>query len=859
MTLRTRKNIGSTRAQQCTTVAAAVALALAASSAARAAQTVAAADTASEGAELSEVIVTGTRQGGLEAAESPAPVQILSSEALQTAAGNPDLMSVLAQLVPSLQMQAFGFDMAGQTLMARLRGMSPNHVLILVNGKRRHTSANIQVDAGSAFEGGANTDLNFIPVDAIDHIEVLTEGAAAQYGTDAIAGVINIILKKNTQGGTLTATDGRNYDDQGLTSDVSGNAGFGPDDNTYFDITGEVHNHGHTNHSGADPRAVNEATTYPNTNMLGLPGYPFLNHIEGDAETHTKLALINAGVGITPDIEAYTTMSYGYKEAASYENYRTPERISATVGGVTTYPFPFGFNPEEGTHETDYQGTFGFKGALDTWNWDLATSYGKDKVEEYTLNTIGNTYTDTTSPFYGDPTASNFYDGYLQASQWTTTLDLNRDFDVGMAGPLNVAVGGEYRRETYTIGAGVPGAYLSGGPQSFAGLAPTDAGSHDRTNEAVYVDLAGKPIENLRVDLAGRYEHYSDFGSAEVGKLTARYDFTPVIAARGTISNGFRAPTLAEEYFSSTNVGPTSATVVLPPNSKGGKLLGLGNGLQAEKSTNVSFGVVLRPLPAMSLTLDLYQINMTNRIVATGDIYATYVGGNPTAAADAIRAAIAANGRTIDPVVLASGGVAVQTFANGLDTRTRGLDLAGQYGVDYPLGHVNYTLTGTITDTALTNNPAALSPAIFAGQSLYDTRAISDLTESSPKFVFGAGADWTWNNLTVNVLEKLYGPSAEWANDGGHTLLANGQAEYFKSTIGTIPITNLDLGYKLNKYLKVDVGALNLFDRYPPLRNSQMLGSFFAHNNSTAVQIQPIWSPFGIDGGYYYAKATFSF
>jgi iron complex outermembrane recepter protein len=554
MTLRTRKNIGSTRAQQCTTVAAAVALALAASSAARAAQTVAAADTASEGAELSEVIVTGTRQGGLEAAESPAPVQILSSEALQTAAGNPDLMSVLAQLVPSLQMQAFGFDMAGQTLMARLRGMSPNHVLILVNGKRRHTSANIQVDAGSAFEGGANTDLNFIPVDAIDHIEVLTEGAAAQYGTDAIAGVINIILKKNTQGGTLTATDGRNYDDQGLTSDVSGNAGFGPDDNTYFDITGEVHNHGHTNHSGADPRAVNEATTYPNTNMLGLPGYPFLNHIEGDAETHTKLALINAGVGITPDIEAYTTMSYGYKEAASYENYRTPERISATVGGVTTYPFPFGFNPEEGTHETDYQGTFGFKGALDTWNWDLATSYGKDKVEEYTLNTIGNTYTDTTSPFYGDPTASNFYDGYLQASQWTTTLDLNRDFDVGMAGPLNVAVGGEYRRETYTIGAGVPGAYLSGGPQSFAGLAPTDAGSHDRTNEAVYVDLAGKPIENLRVDLAGRYEHYSDFGSAEVGKLTARYDFTPVIAARGTISNGFRAPTLAEEYFSSTNL-----------------------------------------------------------------------------------------------------------------------------------------------------------------------------------------------------------------------------------------------------------------------------------------------------------------
>lgn len=841
------------------TVAAAVALAIA-TSAAHAAQTTAATESAGEASELQEVIVTGTRQGGLEAAESPAPVQILSAEALQAAAGNPDLMSVLAQVVPSLQMQAFGFDMAGQTLMARLRGLSPNHVLVLVNGKRRHTSANIQVDAGSAFEGGANTDLNFIPVDAIDHVEVLTEGAAAQYGTDAIAGVINIILKKKNEGGTLTATYGRNFDNQGPTGDVSGNMGLG-DDNVFFNITGEVHNHGHTDHSGADPRAVLQAGTFPNSNMLQLQGYPFLNHIEGDAEIHTKLAMINAGANITDDIQAYATASYGDKNASSFENYRTPERISATdpVTGVTTYPFPYGFNPREATHEIDYQGAFGVKGTLANWNWDLATSYGKDHLDEFTLDTIGNTYTDTTSPLYGVLTPSNFYDGFVQASQWTTTLDINKDFDVGMAGPLNVAFGGEYRYETYIIGAGVPGAYLSGGPQSFAGLAPTDAGSNARKNEAGYIDLAGKPIENLRIDLAGRFEHYSDFGNAEVGKLTGRYDFTPQFALRGTVSNGFRAPTLAEEFFSSTNVGPTSATVVLPPNSAGGKLLGLGNGLQAEKSRNYSFGVVLRPLPAMSVTLDAYEIDITNRIVATGLLYATYVNGAPSAAADAIRAAITANGRTIDPVVLASGGVAVQTFANGLDTRTRGLDLAAQYGVDYPLGHVNYSLTGTFQDTAVTNNPTSLSPPQFAGQSLYDTRAISDLTEASPKFVLGAGADWTWNNLSVNVLEKVYGPSAEWATDGGNTRLPNGQAEYFKSTIGTIAITNLDVGYKMNKYLKIDIGALNLFDRYPPLRNSQMLGSFFSHHNSTAVQIQPIFSPFGIDGGYYYAKAAFSF
>ena len=202
----------------------------------------------------------------------------------------------------------------------------------------------------------------------------------------------------------------------------------------------------------------------------------------------------------------------------------------------------------------------------------------------------------------------------------------------------------------------------------------------------------------------------------------------------------------------------------------------------------------------MSVTLDLYQISVTNRIVATGDIYSSLGGGVPTAAAPFIDAAIAANGNQLDPAVLASGNVAVQTFANGIDTRTRGFDLSGQYGVDYAYGHVNYVLTGTYTDTALTNSPNSLAPPQFVGQPLYDARAISDLTTTNPKFVFGAGADWTYNNLTVNLLEKLYGPSSEYANDQG--LGPNGANIYYKSSIGTIAITNLDLGYKHDQVLE---------------------------------------------------------
>ncbi len=202
---------------------------------------------------LDEVIVTGTRQTGLKAADSPAPIQIVSAETLKSA-GAPDLMSALSAIVPSLQMQAFGFDMAGQTLQARLRGVSPNDVLVLINGKRRHTTANLAVDTGSPFQGGAGVDLNFIPLDAIDHIEVLTEGAAAQYGTDAIAGVVNIILKRNNSGGSATATYGQYGNGGGRTEDVSGNAGFEAGTGGFFNIPGDFRDHGPRNVGEEDPR-----------------------------------------------------------------------------------------------------------------------------------------------------------------------------------------------------------------------------------------------------------------------------------------------------------------------------------------------------------------------------------------------------------------------------------------------------------------------------------------------------------------------------------------------------------------------------------------------------------------------------
>jgi iron complex outermembrane recepter protein len=813
----------------------------------------ASADAPAEAGRLEEVIVTGTRQSGQRAADSPAPIQILSAEALQNAAGNPDLMSTLSQIVPSLTINAIGGDAGGLSLQAKLRGLSPNHVLVLINGKRRHTTANLMVD-GSPYQGGAGVDLNFVPLEAIDHIEVLTDGAAAQYGTDAIAGVINIILKKNSSGGRLGGTWGNYMNGGGNTNDVSGNAGFEPAEGAYFNITGEVHGHGHSDVGAIDPRVIDpkNLATYPNSNEPSAPGYPYLNRGGGDAEWRQKIFLINTGIDFEGGTEVYAFGTYGRKKANSYENYRQPNKVAYTdpTTGVTTYPLPYGFDPREQTDETDSQVTVGVKGVVAEWNWDLSSGYGDDKVPLYTTESANaGTYA-----VNGVLTPSDYYDGFLQATQWTSTLDINRDFDVGMAGPLNVAFGGEYRRETYAIGAGIPLSFLSGGAQSYPGFTPTDAGTWSRKNEAGYIDLAAKPIEGLRLDAAGRFEHYSDFGDAKVGKLTARYDFDPEFAIRGTVSNGFRAPTLAEEYYASTNVGPSTAFAQLPPNSPGGRLLGLGTGLQPEHSINYSMGFVFRPLPSMSATLDVYQITVTNRIVGTGSIYGS-VNGVATAAAPAVNAAIAANGNQLDPNVVATGSTGINLFANGIDTRTRGADLVFNFPVDYAFGKVDWSIGATYNDTAITKLPTG--PAQLAGAQLYDATAISDLTTATPKYIVNLGALWTYGKYSVNLLEKVYGPSSEYENDDGDN--STNTPIYYKSSIGVSPITNLDLAIQFQEHLKLSIGAVNLFNKFPNHLNGTELAHFTAYDDNQAVFNYSQWSPYGIDGGFYYAKATFTF
>jgi iron complex outermembrane receptor protein len=815
---------------------------------------------AADANELDQVIVTGTRVTGLRAVDSPAPIQVLDSSALQRVAQS-DLIQAIAQNVPSFNAQAFGGDAANLTLSARLRGLSPNHALVLINGKRRHGTANLAV-LGGAYQGAATADLNYIPLGAVDHIEVLQDGAAAQYGTDAIAGVINIILKDADSGGSITASGGKYMSGGGLTGDLTINAGIAPIENAYVNLTFETRYHDFSFRGDTDPRTLNtpfntppfSSTTsalYRYPNLRNDPLFPYLNRISGDAEYRLNVGSINAGYHVSDTLEAYVFGTYGQKYAAAYENYRVPNLI---IGRDGSNPRPNGFSPKESIDEIDYAVTGGFKGELGAsgWSFDLATTYGKDNISINTLDSFNRSlYIDTSTATTPGFSPTDFHAGDFIATQWTSNFDVSREFDVGMPTPLTAAFGAEYRKETYTLKPGDPASRYKEGAQSYPGFALTDSGSHDRKNYALYADFAGSPVEALKLDAAVRYEHFSDFGSKTVFKGTARYDFSPAFAVRGTASTGFRAPTLAEEYYSATNVSPTSAFVQLPPNSPAAALVGV-NGLKPETSTNFSVGFVAHPGHGITATLDLYQIKVKDRVVGSGSLF----GSGGTVNLPAVRAAILANGNVLDPTVTSTG---ITIFTNGLDTRTRGAEFVLTAASDFAdMGSVQWSLSANYNATKVTKINAP--PPQLAGVSLFDANAISNLETASPKYRLVAGALWKWGKLTVNFKESLYGKSSNYNSRTGCPLVVTAATTTcYLVKVDAAFITDLEFAYQVMDSVKVAVGANNLLNKYPNKINPALRQDYLRANSNGYATQYPSFSPFGINGGYYYGRVAYTF
>jgi iron complex outermembrane receptor protein len=830
------------------------ALVLFAPIAAHAADAPVAAETAST---ASDIIVTGTRTTGTHAADSAAPIEIIGTSTFQNV-GQPDLSQILAQSLPSLNFQGFGYDTANLTLSVALRGLSPNDTLVLVNGKRRHFTANLSVDGGSPYTGSATTDLSFIPTASIARIEILQDGAAAQYGSDAIAGVVNIILKDADHGGAWNVTGGQFYAGDGKSASTSLNYGFKLGDRGFLNLTGEYKFHDYTQRGGADQRYYDANGNLTATNpviVAGLqsnPDAPNVNHIVGDARYTLYNVGFNAGYDLTDNVHAYAFGSYGNRTARSYENYRPANKaVAVTSLGATVYPYPSGFNPQEGFREEDFSFTAGLKGALSGWNWDLSQTYGRDSDAIYTLNSVNyTTYAadQATSPTLITP-QQNFYDGTLVNSEWSTDLDVARDFDVGFAKPVTLAFGGQYRYDRYEIQAGEANSYIGGGVASLPGLAPVNAGIDGRKAYAGYVDVAIQPITPFKLDLAGRYEHYSDFGSVWTGKATARYDISPAFALRGTVSNGFRAPTLAEQYYTAINISPNSAYGQIQADSPTAQALGF-NKLKPERSTNFSVGFVAHPAPRLQITADAYEIQLRDRIVASGSILGV-AGG--TIYSQNVLNALSNLGVTGQGGVVYEG---INIFANGANTNTKGIEATANYATNFgSAGNVDWTLGfnyNTSKATYVAGLPAAVANAGLGQTQLLTANSISALTTATPKVKTIFNALYSNGRFSLNLRETVYGSASEWVSPDGTGSGTGATLEH----IATTAITDINVGYKLTSAIRLDFGANNLFDKKAPVVPNY---AGVPADGSNVFQAPLQFTPWGINGGYYYAKATFTF
>ncbi|WCT72916.1 TonB-dependent receptor [Sphingomonas naphthae] len=847
------------------------------------------------------IIITGTRSTGFKASDSPAPIQVLGADALKTV-GQTDLVQALAQILPSAQVQAFGSDQAAFHPAVKLRGLSPNHTLVLIDGKRRHGNPSVVV-AGTVFGGSAAPDLSLIPQDAIERIEVLQDGAAAQYGTDAIAGVMNFIMKKRDHGGSINLTGGKYFDQGGKKYDIQGNVGLAPFEGAYLNLTGERRYQGYSFRGDYDPRVVDTGvSTTANTGASGgryilarFPGvtsrsnYPEVNQIFGDGRLVLTNLSYNFGWQITPDVEYYSFGTYSHKNGRTFQNFRLPNVVFgkrraanpgvlpagisaaclnnlavATCAAVSAdLPYQSGFAPQELTIEKDWATTVGLKGEVSGTTWDLSSTYGIGRSSINVINSANAAlYYDTSTTTSNGYSPTDVHNGDFIFSQWTNTLDLTHEFDVGFAEPVTIAGGLEYRREVYQLKAGELASYYvgsgvaQGGIQSFFGYAPSDASRNFRHNFSQYLDIAAKPIDGVTLDAAIRHEHYDDFGDTTVYKLTGRYDLSPAFAIRGTASTGFRAPTLAEGFYSGINVSVSSLTGIFPANSAGAAALGISS-LKPEKSTNFSAGFVAHPVSRLTVTLDAYSIEIKDRIVRSS----TFLGASSAAGAitsPSVLTALRGNGVPVDSVLAAiaggaAGSVGINFFVNGVKTLTQGVDLLASYSTDLgDFGHVDWSLSGNYNKTKIKG--VSLPPSnVNQAQLLFDVYAQADLTKTTPKYRATFGANWSMGIFSANLRESYYGSAYSIISTP-----TNGSARE-RLSVHPAFITDLDIGVQIAKPIKISIGANNLFNKYPAkypdfIREQQRVAS-----STGFIAKYPSFSAYGVNGGYYYARIGVNF
>lgn len=820
--------------------------------------------------DFEQIAVVGSRAAPRSVADSAVPIDIISSEEFKQQ-GATDMVSMMQTVVPSFNVNDQPINDASTLVRpANLRGMASDHTLVLVNGKRRHRSAVITFLGGGLSDGAQGPDISVIPAAALKQVEVLRDGAAAQYGSDAIAGVINFVLNDASEGGLFEARYGSFYEGDGDMIQLSGNVGLPLSDKGFINLSAEYRTADDTSRSiqRADAAGLIEAGNTFVADPAQIWGSPEIKH-------DIKL-FANLGLELSDSAEAYMFGNFAEREVEGGFYFRNPHNRGGVNDGGTNeageqlllvgdltgdmsgncptdivvgdnvlqnpryinevannpdcFAFneilPGGFTPRFGGTVTDMSLVFGTKGELaNEITYDVSLNLGQNEVDFAISNTI--------NPSLGPDTPFEFSPGRYTQSEQTLDIDFTKPFDVGLYEPLFVATGFQYRNESYESFAGDPASYEIGplatqgfgiGSNGFPGLSANSQGRVSRNNIALYVDAEAYITENFMLAGALRYEDFSDFGDTTKGKIAFRWQALENIAFRGAFSTGFKAPTLGQSNVRNVTTafgtgGQLIDRATLPPTDPVSQLKG-GEQLTPEESESITFGVVADFDNGLFITADYYNIELTDRISTASGIALT----------EEDIATLLAQGITD-----ASSFSEISFFTNDFDTTTEGLDVVANYAMDMMGGETKFSLAYNWTSTEVDR----------ASDNISDFR-IRMLEDNLPAVRYSATANHTNGDWRFLARMNYFGSIFEDHLDSALPI----------DKVGSEITFDFEVAYNVSEEFTVTVGARNAFDEYPDENNTDAGGITYAQIAGSAY---PTTSPIGINGGFYYLRGVYTF
>ncbi len=809
---------------------------------------------------IEEVVVTASRGRARSATETPVAVDAFSADDILST-GATETGRILQELVPSFNFSSSTIsDGTDSVRPATLRGLGPDQTLVLVNGKRRHKSALIHVNT-SVGRGTAGTDINAIPPSAIKGVEVLRDGAAALYGSDAIAGVINIELKDSAEDGRVMVSGGQRYEGDGTTFTASANKGFQIGDGGVVNVTYEYRNRERTNRAGLqgacqylcaaneDGETVADASTQDLERAFDRQSFRI-----GDAESEQHVVFANMGYRLNDIAELYAFGGWGVRDSESGGFYRRPNQGARTL--LTFYPN--GFLPLIQPKIVDKS----LSGGID---WTLGDALNVDTSFSYGSNSFDFTIANTNNVSLGLDSPTVFDAGELVLSEWNWNADAVYDFD-----RFALAFGGGFRRENYKIVPGQPASYIDGGfvnvdtvydppifaptagaagSQVFRGFSPNNQVDESRDSYSLYMQVDADVNDRINAQAAVRYEDYDGFGGTTTWKFAALAEVFEGFNLRASVSSGFRAPSMQQLYFNSTSTQFVTVDGVSVAQERGtfrnDSALARGLGipeLKEEESFSWGVGAVIEPFEGLTVTVDYYSIDIDDRIMISG---AQAIGAVPSDA-QAVFAAAAAN--------------AGQFFINGVDTETSGVDIVGLYQLPSQIagGDMRLNLGVNLTSTEVAEELPA--PGLLAGLDLVTAQDVSILEEWQPEDRINLGADWNRGPWRVNLQGSRYG--AYTVCEGACT-----GSESDTQTFSAKWLVDLQIDYRFDRGVTLSVGANNLFDQTPDenLIGQSRGGRIVDQAGNVIVDSPGVFAfsrrsaPFGFNGGYYYARVGIDF